>query len=43
MPAAAAAVATMCMASSLSGEKLLSLDTDSVDGSRMMRSHGSLS
>jgi len=36
MPAAAAR-----RASSLNGEKLLSLDTDSADGARMMRSHGS--
>ena len=44
MPAAAAAaMCTVRSLSSLSGEKLLSLDTDSADGARMMRCHGSLS
>ncbi len=42
MPAAAASAAAMRTASSLNGEKPLSLDTDSADGARMMRSHGSL-
>ena len=46
MPAAAVTAAwmrTVRSLSSLSGEKPLTLDTDSADGSRMMRSHGPLS
>ncbi len=41
MSGAAMLAAATRTASSLNGEKLLSLDTDSADGARMMRSHGS--